>query len=88
MDGIDAVPETGTWLLQKGERVVTSATSAKLDKTLSRVQEGMNNTSHGDRNINVTVTLPAGGPSKEQKVSGAKIGRQIARAVDAAGRYS
>ncbi|MBD8370325.1 phage tail tape measure protein, partial [Klebsiella pneumoniae] len=28
-DGIDAVPETGTWLLQKGERVVTANTSAK-----------------------------------------------------------
>lgn len=37
-DGIDAVPETGTWLLQKGERVVTSQTSAKLDKTLDEVQ--------------------------------------------------
>ncbi|MHC9014459.1 phage tail tape measure protein [Stenotrophomonas bentonitica] len=36
-DGIDAVPETGTWLLQKGERVTTAATSAKLDATLERV---------------------------------------------------
>ena len=36
-DGIDAVPETGTWLLQKGERVTTAATSAKLDATLDRV---------------------------------------------------
>ena len=36
-DGIDAVPETGTWLLQKGERVVTSQTSAKLDSTLDRI---------------------------------------------------
>jgi lambda family phage tail tape measure protein len=37
-DGIDAVPETGTWLLQKGERVTTAETSAKLDNTLSRIQ--------------------------------------------------
>lgn len=36
-EGIDSVPETGTWLLQKGERVVTSGTSAKLDATLDRV---------------------------------------------------
>ena len=36
-DGIDAVPETGTWLLQKGERVTTASTSAKLDATLDRV---------------------------------------------------
>ncbi|MHA7116383.1 phage tail tape measure protein [Pseudomonas promysalinigenes] len=33
-DGIDSVPEDGTWLLQKGERVTTAATSAKLDRTL------------------------------------------------------
>jgi hypothetical protein len=37
-DGIDAVPETGTWLLKKGERVVTSETSKKLDDTLNRLQ--------------------------------------------------
>jgi hypothetical protein len=33
-DGIDSVPKTGTWLLEKGERVLTSETSAKLDKRL------------------------------------------------------
>ncbi|HIG8798077.1 TPA: phage tail tape measure protein [Raoultella terrigena] len=38
-DGIDAVPETGTWLLQKGERVTTAATSARLDATLERVSQ-------------------------------------------------
>jgi len=37
-DGIDSVPETGTWLLKKGERVVTSKTSQRLDSTLSRLQ--------------------------------------------------
>lgn len=38
-DGIDRVPENGTWLLQKGERVVTAGTSAKLDETLEKVQQ-------------------------------------------------
>jgi len=33
-DGIDSVPKTGTWLLEKGERVMTSETSKKLDKKL------------------------------------------------------
>ena len=37
--GIDSVPATGTWLLQKGERVVTSQTSAKLDQTLEQVKQ-------------------------------------------------
>lgn len=36
-DGVDSVPQTGTWLLQKGERVTTAKTSAKLDATLDRV---------------------------------------------------
>lgn len=39
-DGIDSVPQTGTWLLEKGERVTTAETSAKLDRTLSDIQSG------------------------------------------------
>ncbi|HFT8620743.1 TPA: phage tail tape measure protein [Pseudomonas aeruginosa] len=42
-DGIDAVPETGTWLLQKGERVTTAETSAKLDRTLDDVRSNQSN---------------------------------------------
>ena len=40
-DGLDSVPQTGTFLLEKGERVTTSETSAKLDRTLSEVKESM-----------------------------------------------
>lgn len=36
-DGIDSVPATGTWLLEKGERVTTSKTSARLDSVLERI---------------------------------------------------
>ena len=39
-DGMDSVPETGTWLLEKGERVTTAETSAKLDATLDRLDKG------------------------------------------------
>lgn len=46
-DGIDSIPETGTWLLEKGERVTTAETSAKLDATLARVEGQMNRP--GDR---------------------------------------
>lgn len=36
-DGIDSVPQTGTWLLEKGERVTTANTSARLDSVLDRI---------------------------------------------------
>lgn len=39
-DGIDSVPQDGTWLLQKGERVTTAETSAKLDNTLDNIRKG------------------------------------------------
>ncbi len=54
-DGMDSVPETGTWLLQKGERVTTAATSAKLDATLDRVsnQSAANNTYQPSFELNV-----------------------------------
>lgn len=40
-DGIMSVPEDGTWLLKKGERVTTAETSAKLDRTLDEVMGSM-----------------------------------------------
>jgi len=84
-DGIDAIPETGTWLLQKGERVTTASTSAKLDKTLSDIQ---NNQTDNSRSTVINFYQRGGGSSREQQASTAKAARQIARAVDAAGRYS
>lgn len=57
-DGIDAVPETGTWLLQKGERVTTAATSAKLDATLDRVA---NQSTGGGAIYSPTITIPING---------------------------
>jgi hypothetical protein len=38
-DGIDSIPQDGTWLLEEGERVTTADTSAKLDRTLDQVQQ-------------------------------------------------
>lgn len=57
-DGIDAVPETGTWLLQKGERVTTAATSAKLDVTLDRVAT---QSTGGGTIYSPTITIPING---------------------------
>lgn len=48
-DGIDSVPQTGTWLLEKGERVTTAATSAKLDRTLEDVSKSTRKKQREDR---------------------------------------
>ncbi len=50
-DGIDSIPETGTWLLKKGERVVAGETSKKLDNTLSRINYGIGSTSSSNGSI-------------------------------------
>ncbi|CNG44151.1 tape measure protein [Yersinia intermedia] len=55
-DGIDNVPATGTWLLQKGERVTTAATSAKLDATLGAIQE-RRETAGGEFNYSPTIQV-------------------------------
>lgn len=39
-DGIDRIPEEGSWWLNEGERVLTDQTSAKLDRTLEDVRRG------------------------------------------------
>ncbi|MGS6174414.1 phage tail tape measure protein [Enterobacter hormaechei] len=89
-DGIDSVPETGTWLLQKGERVVTSQTSAKLDETLDRVNQ---QSTHGANFSPVIKMNVNGDPSdtqiammKQATAEGAKLGYQQAASDLASGK--
>lgn len=89
-DGIDSVPETGTWLLQKGERVVTSQTSAKLDETLDRVNQQSTQGANFSPVINMNVN---GDPSdtqiammKQATAEGAKLGYQQAASDLASGK--
>ena len=57
-DGLDKVPATGTWLLQQGERVVKSNTSAKLDATLTDIQKQReNNAMQGQFNYSPTIQV-------------------------------
>lgn len=58
-DGIDSIPKTGTWILEKGERVMTSKTSAKLDGMLEGAKRGGGLGGGGTVNqtINVTGTV-------------------------------
>ncbi len=78
-DGIDRVPETGTWLLQKGERVVTASTSAKLDATLERVQQVRQNQANaGDVNISYNLTgKPDDTMMQAMDAHGRKLAKQI-----------
>jgi len=63
--GMDSVPETGTWLLQKGERVTTAQTSAKLDATLDRVSAQ----STGGMNFSPVISVPINGNPSDSTVA-------------------
>lgn len=88
-DGIDSVPEDGTWLLQKGERVTTAETSAKLDNTLAKVQAGMAARSGGavSQPMNITINQPGVTNAREARESSAAVQRAVARAVSGSRRY-
>jgi len=62
-DGIDSVPQTGTWLLQKGERVTTAQTSAKLDRTLNDIKSP---TGTGSTTVNLIEDASRAGQSEER----------------------
>ncbi|EPN6730833.1 TPA: phage tail tape measure protein [Pseudomonas aeruginosa] len=64
-DGIDDVPETGTWLLQKGERVTTAETSAKLDRTLDDVRS--NQGQSGNTTVNIVENKSRAGQVERRR---------------------
>lgn len=69
-DGIDAVPQTGTWLLQKGERVTTAQTSAKLDKTLDNMKSP---SGKGDTTVNLIEDASRAGQTATREEDGQKF---------------
>ncbi|AXA66753.1 phage tail tape measure protein [Pseudomonas oryzihabitans] len=85
-DGIDAVPETGTWLLQKGERVTTAQTSAKLDATLDRVSRDGGAMRSGP--LVGSMVFPGVSNSKDAKEASATMARRLNGLVAGTGRYS
>lgn len=54
-DGIDNIPREGTWLLDRGERVVDARTNSDLKSFLNNSSGG------GGSNINITVPVSVGG---------------------------
>lgn len=70
-DGIDRVPEEGTWLLNKGERVLTENTSAKLDRTLDKLDNGGSVNTVVNINIDNTGETTSGGDSESRQMANA-----------------
>lgn len=74
-DGIDNIPKEGTWLLDKGERVVDSRTNADLKGMIANQKNG-----GGDVNISVQVT-DSGVTTQSNQNEQKQLGQMIANAV-------
>lgn len=72
--GIDRVPKSGTWNLEKGERVVTADTSTKLDATLNAVARSGTG---GNTTVQVIDQRSGGEKAEVQETRGADGMRRI-----------
>jgi hypothetical protein len=74
-DGIDNIPKEGTWLLDKGERVVDSRTNADLKGMIA-------NQKNGSGDVNISVQVNDSGVSTQSNQSDQKqLGQMIGNAV-------
>ncbi len=74
-DGIDNIPKEGTWLLDKGERVVDSRTNSDLKDYLAEGGGGS-----GDVHISVQVT-DSGVSTQSNQADQKQLGQMIGNAV-------
>lgn len=84
-DGIMSVPSSGTWNLEKGERVLTAQTSATMDKTFEQILANKGAGSSHVNNINIDMSGITN--KRDARESGAAVARQVARVVQSSGRY-
>lgn len=83
-DGLDSVPKTGTYLLEKGERVTTEKTSAKLDKTLDRIKSGPS----GGNGVSIgQMVFPGVSNEREARIAGGAAARKINQVLSNSRRY-
>lgn len=74
-DGIDNIPKEGTWLLDKGERVVDSRTNGDLKNMIANQKNG-----GGDVHISVHVT-DSGVTTQSNQSDQKQLGQMIGNAV-------
>ncbi|MGB7387687.1 MAG: hypothetical protein WA929_08835, partial [Pseudomonas neustonica] len=86
-DGIDSVPNDGTWLLQKGERVTTAETSAKLDGVLEDIRGSRAGAAAMGGN-SFSFSFPAVKDAREARKSEAGMQRAVVQAMARAQRFS
>ena len=79
-DGIDSIPNSGTWNLEKGERVV----DARMNKDLSRYLNNQTTNNHNQRggdtfqiNAPVTVQASANQSPEEARRQGQAVSREL-----------
>ncbi|MES1927550.1 phage tail tape measure protein [Salinisphaera sp. T31B1] len=82
-DGIDNVPREGTWLLDRGERVIDRRTNVDLKQYLQRENSGGQQQSSGSVTIPVTIKVQAspGMSDEEARRQGDQMGRAFKDAV-------
>ncbi|EFH8474795.1 TPA: SHOCT domain-containing protein [Escherichia coli] len=86
-DGIDNIPREGTWLLQKGERVVDDRTNGDLKDFLSAQKSGGNNNSQPIE-VNAPLNINGNVNSSDKMVMDAikRHAKLVAQAVEDAQR--
>ncbi|RJG10908.1 hypothetical protein D3879_14600 [Pseudomonas cavernicola] len=85
-DGIDSVPREGTWLLDKGERVVDSRTNADLKRYLAAPDQSAQAGQAPPVNINITMPGLKDAPGVREATGG--MAKKVGGAVSRARRYS
>jgi len=81
-DGIDSIPREGTWLLQKGERVVDGRTNQDLKQFLSNTPDAANQSQSAPQ-INITINGDGSGGTVESAQDYEAMGQALLATVRA-----
>ena len=85
-DGIDNIPREGTWLLDRGERVVDRRTNSDLKDFLNR--QGNTSTTTNSKVNNISLNVYGITDAKGMQESTARLARRVSSAVSKSDRYA